>query len=320
MSDDSFLNLLPNACLNEINAIRQENAKLLAANKKGVRIYRNLLESILHLRAEHLDLDNDVVKIGTPEDIEPHEIPKLKTVLRSLMPWRKGPFSVFGIDIDSEWRSNLKWSRILPVLPDLQGKVIADIGASNGYYMFRMAQHDPALVLGFEPYLHHYFTFQILNHFTDLNSLHMEPMGVEQISLFETCFDVIFLMGIIYHRSSPIDMLRDLKKAMKPGGTLIVESQAIPGQDTVALFPEKRYAKVPGTYFVPTATCLANWLKRTGFKEVNIFFEHPMSSEEQRQTEWMVFESYADFIDSVHPNLTVEGYPAPIRVYLKAVA
>ncbi len=34
---------------------------------------------------------------------------------------------------------------------------------------------------------------------------------------------------------------------MKKGGTLIVESQAIPGEEAVALFPERRYAKAPGT-------------------------------------------------------------------------
>ena len=49
---------------------------------------------------------------------------------------------------------------------------------------------------------------------------------------------------------------------MKPGGFLIVESQGIPGREPTALFPAQRYAKVPGTYFVPTGSCLANWLSK----------------------------------------------------------
>ena len=113
-------------------------------------------------------------------------------------------------------------------------------------------------------------------------------------------------------------MLRDIRQAMKPGGILIVESQGIPGDDPVALFPEKRYAKVPGTYFVPTGACLANWLQRAGYSDVEFFYSHPMSSEEQRKTPWMEFESYADFIDSQNPDLTVEGYPAPVRLFFKA--
>ena len=315
---NDYLDFMPNAHNEEIGKLRAEKEKLLASDKKGVLVYRKLLESVHHLRAGHLDFAGDVVQIGKAEELESGELATVKKALRSLMPWRKGPFSIFDIDVEAEWRSNRKWRRALPALPDLEGKVIADIGASNGYYMFRMAQHNPALVLGFEPYLHHYFTFRLLNDFAGVDNLQMEPLGVEQISLFEKSFDIIFLMGIIYHRSSPVDMLRDIKKAMKPGATLIVESQAIPGKEPVALFPEKRYAKVPGTYFVPTASCLRNWLTRVGFREVEIFFEHGMNRSEQRRTDWMVFESYTDFIDPDNPELTVEGYPAPIRVYLKA--
>ena len=125
-------------------------------------------------------------------------------------------------------------------------------------------------------------------------------------------------MGILYHRSAPVEVLREIRTAMKPGGVLIVESQGIPGKEPWAFFPEQRYAKVPGTYFVPTAACLSNWLSRAGFAAVKIFFSHPMSSKEQRRTEWMVFESYEDFIDKADPSLTVEGYPAPVRIFARA--
>jgi hypothetical protein len=47
------------------------------------------------------------------------------------------------------------------------GKVIADVGCNNGYYMFRMIGHQPEFVLGFEPYVQHYFTFQTLNTFAE---------------------------------------------------------------------------------------------------------------------------------------------------------
>ena len=128
---------------------------------------------------------------------------------------------------------------------------------------------------------------------------------------------MVFLMGIIYHRPSPIDTLRDILCALRPGGTLIVESQAIPGEDPYALFPDGTYAKVPGTYFVPTGSCLCNWMKKAGFTDINLFCAHPMSAEEQRQTDWMTFESFNDYIDPSNPRLTVEGYPAPCRIFLK---
>lgn len=86
----------------------------------------------------------------------------------------------------------------------------------------------------------------------------------------------------------------------------------------MALFPSKTYAKVKGTYFVPTASCLANWLEHSYFKNIEIFASHPMTNKLQRKTEWMTKQSYKDFIDQENSNLTVEGYPSPIRIYIKA--
>jgi tRNA (mo5U34)-methyltransferase len=314
-----YLDQLPSEHLEAIMALRQQQAHLFGSDKKGVLRFRNSLAKVSHIRARFLDLSGDVVRIGQAEELDPAEQEKVMACLRSFMPWRKGPFDVFGIEIDAEWRSERKWNRVLPVLPDLADKMIADVGCNNGYYMFRMAGHRPRLVVGFEPYLQHYFAFKTLNAFAGLDQLVIEPLGVEHIALFAACFDVIFLMGILYHRISPVEVLRDVKTALRPGGTLIVESQGIPGDAPTALFPEKTYGKVPGTYFVPTASCLANWLKRAGFSEVELFCSHPMSNLEQRRTEWMVFESFDDFIDPNDPALTVEGYPAPLRFYVKAI-
>ena len=167
--------------------------------------------------------------------------------------------------------------------------------------------------------MQHYYCFKSLKAMAGFDNLDIDLLGVEHISLFPQSFDVIFLMGIIYHQSSPIEILRDIFSALKPGGTLLIESQAIPGNEPIALFPERTYAKVPGTYFVPTGKALENWLLRAGFTEVELFCTHPMSSAEQRRTEWMEFESYEDYITAHDPAMTVEGYPAPWRVFLFAL-
>jgi tRNA (mo5U34)-methyltransferase len=314
-----YRTLFPNADHRAINELLQQHRDRLAAGKKGIERFRHPFESVRHIRAGSCDFSGDVVRIGGRDELPGPDRERVYRAMREFMPWRKGPFEVFGTEIDAEWRSERKWNRVLPVLPDLRDKVIADIGSNNGYYMFRMAHHRPRLVMGFEPYLQHYFAFQILNSFAGCRNLCAELLGVEHVSLFKKSFDVVFLMGILYHRASPIDVLREIRSAMKPGGTLIVESQGIPGDEPCALFPEKRYAKVPGTYFVPTGACLANWVSRAGFGETGIFFSHPMSSREQRRTDWMVFESYADFIDKGDPSRTVEGYPAPVRIFVRAV-
>lgn len=313
-----LLRHFPRARQQPLADLLAEKQAWINQEKKGFLRYRIPLRESGHLRATWCDFTQDVVHIGKPADITSSDRERLRTTLRRLMPWRKGPFSIFGIDIDAEWRSDRKWNRLLPELPDLSGKIVADIGSNNGYYMFRMVPHQPTMVLGFEPYVHHYFTFNLLNSFAGLPNLQSTLLGIEHLSLFPESFDVIFCMGILYHRPSPIGALQELLSALKPGGTLIVESQAIPGGEPVALFPEHTYAKVPGTWFVPTAICLQHWIQRAGFRDVRCFCEHAMSSDEQRRTPWMDFESYQDFIDKDNPGLTIEGYPAPRRVFFKA--
>jgi tRNA (mo5U34)-methyltransferase len=277
------------------------------------------IREVSHLKAKSCDFTKDAVRIGDATEVSPEEQKMLKKNLLQLLPWRKGPFDVFGIHIDSEWQSYKKWNRVLPKLPPLQGKVIADIGCSNGYYMYRMLPYQPEVVFGFEPTIRFHLMFKMLNGFADQENLFHELLGVEHIAQFKECFDVIFLMGILYHHPEPMRILSDVKEALKPGGVLIVETQGIPGKEPVALFPEKRYAKVPGTYFVPTVSCLQHWLERSKYGSIDIFYQHPMNSGEQRKSEWMPFESYDDFIDPKDSTKTVEGYPAPIRIYLRAV-
>jgi tRNA (mo5U34)-methyltransferase len=314
---DYLPHLPATARIDEIVREHDTRQKWVNQEKKGFLRYRQPYLELAKHTADFIDCSEDKVRIGDKTEISEETRTHIKEQLKCFMPWRKGPFSVFGIDIDAEWRSERKWQRVVPELPDLAGKVIADIGCNNGYYMFRMAPSSPKFVLGFEPSIQHYYCFKALNAMAGYENLEIDLLGVEHIALFESTFDVIFLMGIIYHRPSPIDTLRDLLTSLKPGGTLILETQAIPGEESYALFPEKTYAKVPGTYFVPTGLCLKNWMEKAGFEEVHLFSSLPMSSNEQRKTEWMQFESYRNFLDPMNSDLTIEGYPAPLRTLIK---
>lgn len=311
-----YFDFFPTARHDDIAAIHQERQRWVNQDKKGFLRYREPFQALSRFSASYVDLGGDAITIGRHREVGELEREEIKKQLRRFMPWRKGPFSVFGVDVDAEWRSERKWSRLTAKLPDLKGKYIADIGCNNGYYMFRMAHHQPKFVLGLEPSVQHYYCFKSLNQMAGLDNLDIDLLGVEHLPLFPDCFDVIFLMGIIYHRPSPIDTLRDIVCALQPGGTLLLESQAIPGDEPYALFPDKTYAKVPGTYFVPTGRCLMHWMQKAGLVDIELFCAHPMTPLEQRQTDWMVFESYEDFLDPNDNSRTVEGYPAPWRVFL----
>lgn len=298
-----------------IQALRAERQAWFA--RQTNRKFEDAMNALPPLKTEHVEL-GDTIRIGHVDELTPKQHETLEASLKTLLPWRKGPFDIFGHEIDAEWRSDWKWNRILPHVAPLKGKRVADIGCNNGYYMFRMAEHEPRLVVGLDPTARYWYTFQFLQRFAQLDPLYFELLGIEHMHHYKGFFDVVFCLGVLYHHPDPIGMLRGLWQSLKPGGQLIVDSLGIPGEGDMALFPEKRYAKVPGTWFVPTRSCLNNWVYRSGFRDLNPFFGEKLSTDEQRKTVWAPFESLSDFLDPDDPELTVEGYPAPWRFYLTA--
>lgn len=261
---------------------------------------------------------NGEVAIGALGQLTPDEHANLEEALTLLIPWRKGPFSVCGVSIDAEWRSDFKWQRVLPFLPDLKGKFVADIGCSNGYYMFRALDHQPQAILGLDPSERFLLAFELLQRLAQQENMQYELLGIEEMDIFRCLFDVVFCFGILYHHRDPLGLLHTVHGAMRSGAELIVESQAIPGDEPIALCPPDRYAKGRNNYFIPTASCLASWLTKTGFTDVRIVSSITLGAEEQRKTPWMRFESLSDFLDPSDPSRTIEGFPAPLRVIVVA--
>lgn len=257
---------------------------------------------------------NEIKDISTNKK----EMVKLKSHLKKMIPWRKGPFDIFGIYLDTEWRSEKKWNRLKEYLPDLKNKVIGDLGSNSGYYLFKMAAHQPALVLGFDPVLKFKLQFEYLQNFIQRKEILYNMLGWQALVHFDSFFDIIFNMGIIYHHRSPIEILDLCYKALKPGGTLILESMAISSKKDFCLSPGKRYCGTPGVWFIPSESVLTNWLSRTRFIDINITYCEKLSIEEQRSTSWAPFESLKDFLDKNNPSVTVEGYEAPSRIIIFA--
>jgi tRNA (mo5U34)-methyltransferase len=71
-------------------------------------------------------------------------------------------------------------------------------------------------------------------------------------------------------------------------------------------------------WFIPSTAMLENWLRRCGYRDIRTVDVTPTTIAEQRSTEWMTFESLADFLDPADTRLTIEGHPAPQRAVLVA--
>jgi tRNA (mo5U34)-methyltransferase len=251
---------------------------------------------------------------------EPGDSKAVREHLISLSPWRKGPFSIGGIDIDSEWRSDLKWQRCAAAVEPLEGRAVLDVGSGNGYYALRMRDAGARAVIGIDPTILYVMQFLAVRQFDSNGRVFVLPFRLEQLPAIPRSFDTTFSMGVLYHQRSPLTHLQQLRGTLRPGGQLVLETLFLPGEDSFARTPEDRYARMRNVWLLPTISELTTWLRRSGFRNIAIVDEAVTTTDEQRSTEWMQFESLAEALDPEDPSRTVEGWPAPRRVVAVAHA
>lgn len=262
-------------------------------------------------------INQDTLSVDSETPLTAEQQQQLQQALRELHPWRKGPFCFFGEMIDTEWRSDWKWQRLAPHISDLTGRSVLDVGCGSGYHCWRMRGAGAELVVGIEPMMKYLYQFQMLKHYLPQEPVFVLPLTCEDMPETKR-FDSVFSMGVLYHRKSPFEHLEELKRSLRTGGELILETLVVDGDSNTVLVPEGRYASMPNVWFLPSALMLESWLRRLGFKNVRTVDINQTSIEEQRTTPWMEYLSLADFLDKDNPNLTVEGHPAPKRAIIIA--
>ena len=282
--------------------------------------WQQALAALPALVPDHSDIDTDTVRVGRREDCTAPEQAALVRALRALQPWRKGPFELFGIHIDTEWRSDWKWQRLLPALQPLAGRRVLDVGCGSGYHCWRMLGAGAAEVIGIDPTPLYVMQFRALQHYLQRAHIWVLPLAMEQLPGQLQAFDTVFSMGVLYHRRSPIGHLQALRGCLTRGGQLVLETLVIEGGENACLVPPGRYARMRNVWFIPTCELLQGWLHKLGFKDVTLVDVTPTRCAEQRTTDWMPLHSLADFLDPSDPARTIEGHPAPRRAIVSAIA
>jgi len=238
----------------------------------------------------------------------------LVEALQHLHPWRKGPFRIGTVHVDTEWRSDWKWRRVAPALADLSGARVLDIGCGNGYFGWRMLGAGAVEVIGIDPTLVFCMQHLAIQHYTNDRRNWVLPLKIEEIPA-TVQFDYVFSMGVVYHRRDPIQHARQLAQLVRAGGTVVLESLVVDG---ASLVPHGRYARMRNVWYVPTVDDMHQWLRDAGFTRIETIDVTPTTMAEQRSTEWMRFESLSEALDPDDTARTVEGYPAPVRAVVLA--
>lgn len=278
--------------------------------------WQQALNQLPDLNVSAVDLKQSKVSVNA--QCSEDELSQLHKALMGLHPWRKGPFDIAGIHIDTEWRSDFKWDRLKDKIQPLDGKRVLDVGCGSGYHCWRMVGAGAELVVGIDPTPLFIMQYWALQKYLQNPKAWVVPLRMESMPAALKAFDTVFSMGILYHRRSPFDHLQELRDALAVNGQLVLETLVIDGKDGEVLVPQDRYSKMGNVWFIPSVPTLCSWLEKIKFKNIEVIDVSTTSIEEQRSTDWMTFHSLSDFLDPNDMTKTVEAYPAPRRAIVVA--
>ena len=305
-----------------LDVLSQQLREILVDTPHGDMVrWQAALDALPELTADRVELNSSAITAQAGQPLPESGQQELRSTLKALSPWRKGPFNLFDVYIDTEWRSDWKWDRVIDHIAPLAGRTILDVGCGSGYHMWRMLGEGAQRVIGVDPSRLFLMQFEAIKRYVGAEApVHLLPLKMEDVPQRLKAFDTVFSMGVLYHRKSPLDHLQELHSALRSGGELVLETLVIEGGLGEVLMPEDRYAMMRNVWFIPSPEMLMLWLRRSGFRNVRLVDLNRTTMNEQRPTEWMGFNSLKDFIDPNDPLKTVEGLPAPLRAVIVAEA
>jgi len=302
--DDFLLKKISKKCLEISNQAYQVNNGNIPKWSQAIDTIDALPKGKISLKKPYISINKNCI------DSE-----LLMDALYKLVPWRKGPFMINGLALESEWDGDMKWQRIKNHIKPLKNKRVLDVGAGNGYFTLRMAMEGAERALGIEPFLLFNYQFRAIKSMivSPLNAL-LLPLKLEDIPK-KPIFDTVFSMGVLYHQRDHMAHLSQLKEMMAPDAEFVIETLVVEGPEDYILVPKDRYAQMRNVYSIPSIKTLKSWLNDANFNNVRVVDVSKTTTAEQRKTPWIGENgaSLEDFLNPLDDSLTIEGYPAPTR-------
>jgi tRNA (mo5U34)-methyltransferase len=206
------------------------------------------------------------------------------------------------------------WSPINPTayrVPDrLDGEVVLDVGAWDGYWTFEALKRGANHVLAIDDFSdtcgddtnadrsEAWASFDLC---AEALGYQINPMpfsmgsGISRVEMsvenslrdddpLELCFNRVFCFGVLYHLKNPLKALENCFKWIAPGGTIQVETAILDNITSVytgepanpsgcyaEFFPGAEFGRNKSNWWVPTLRCVGAWLQAVGFVDVEIW-------------------------------------------------
>lgn len=124
-----------------------------------------------------------------------------------------------------------KW--IGPLKPeDFKGKMILDAGCGNGRNSFWALKYGASQVIAFD---HDKKTVQVAKHNLAAFKNATVYYGTIYNIPFRNKFDIVFSIGVIHHLEKPKLAVKQLIKATKPGGRILIWVYGLEGNENLVL-------------------------------------------------------------------------------------
>ena len=153
-------------------------------------------------------------------------------------------------------------------MPDFSGKSVLDVGCAEGFFSFYAEQHGARRVVAVDVshgathrflLAREYLGSQVEHHLMDVCELSPDQLGT---------FDIVLLLGVIYHALHPALALEKVKVMVSQDGLAVVEThvvgvpygvpEAIP---LIRFWPGCELNDDPTSWRRPNGLCMRNLLE-----------------------------------------------------------
>lgn len=172
----------------------------------------------------------------------------------------------------------------------LSGKRFLDIGAWDGIYTFELESRG-AEVVAIDIQDPDSTAFNIHKRIKNGRASYIRTDVYEMNTCDLGLFDGVLFFGVFYHLQNPMKALENIRRVLKPNGVLYIEGEGMdssfnrdprmqPHQELITqivnsglpltLFVSGEYLKDASNWFIPTTSCMREWLSAAGFKDIDI--------------------------------------------------
>ena len=161
---------------------------------------------------------------------------------------------------------------------DFTGKKVLDVGCWDGLWSFEAEKRGASEVYSVDYVALRSWseqpTYQLAHKLLGSKARYYPNLSVYDIRrLGVTDFDVVVYCGIYYHLLEPLRAFAALREVMREGGLMVVEGPVLDGSDKVFadFYARTWFAEDPTNWWVPSMSCLREWLDCTFFDVVTEF-------------------------------------------------